>query len=148
MTAPTTRRAPDEVPEPVCLETEGKLLPGAGSPTLPVLTEFRYDPAAPFAVTIAFVQPSEVVEWSFGRDLLDAGVKDWAGQGDVRIWPTDAGNVHIRLSSPDGEALFEYDKKFVKEFLKATYAQVPRHKELRHIDVDSAIQKMIGRAAA
>lgn len=142
MTAPRSRSESLPLPESICVETSGRLL-GIGN----IKTEFRYDPAHPFTVTMAFPNEHEVdgdvVTWSFGRDLLDAGIKDWAGQGDVRIWPTDTSTVHIKIQSPEGEALFEFDKKVLREFVRAIYKQVPRNKETRHLDVDAEIQRLL-----
>lgn len=142
MTAPSARSESLPLPESVCVETPGKLS-GVGN----IKTEFRYDPAHPFTVTMAFPGEHEddgdVVSWSYGRDLLDAGLKDWAGQGDVRIWSTDTNSVHIKLQSPDGAALFEYDKKVLREFVREVYKQVPRNKETAHIDLDAAIDRIL-----
>ena len=51
-----------------------------------VAAELRYDAADPYAVTVTFlVEPGERQRWTFGRDLLVAGLTGESGHGDVRI---------------------------------------------------------------
>jgi hypothetical protein len=65
----------------------------------------------PYAIRMAFhVGLDEPVEWIFARDLLAAGLKGAAGEGDVRVWPgypEDHEVLNIALSSPFGQAHFE-----------------------------------------
>lgn len=46
-----------------------------------------YDPADPFAVTLAFRTDTQQVTWTFGRDLLIEGLYEPTGDGDMHIWP-------------------------------------------------------------
>ena len=82
----------------------------AGDAALPVPAALRYDLADPYAIHATFHAAGDTVEWVFARDLLAAGLRDDAGLGDVRVWPSSEAGVqvvYISLSSPEGEALLE-----------------------------------------
>src|SRR3954447_6380478 len=50
--------------------------------------ELRYDPADPFAVSLAIgVECGDPVVWTFARDLLSAGIAAASGEGDITIEP-------------------------------------------------------------
>src|ERR1700749_1986266 len=78
---------------------------------VPLTAILNYRPEDPYAIRMAFhVGMDEPVEWIFARDLLAAGLKGSAGDGDVRVWPgyPDGHEVlNIALSSPFGQAHFE-----------------------------------------
>src|SRR3954447_10732195 len=53
--------------------------------------ELRFDPADPFAVSLAIgVECGEPVVWTFARDLLSAGVTAPTGEADITIEPAQA----------------------------------------------------------
>ena len=64
-----------------------------------------YRTTDPLAVTLAVLGERRrwPVEWKLSRQLLGASVLGPVGDGDVALC-VDAGGLHIRLSSPDGEA--------------------------------------------
>src|SRR3712207_7533550 len=87
------------------------------------------------------------VSWSFARELLVTGLDEPAGIGDVRVWPwaTPRGDfVALALSSPDGNALFEVPRSVLVRFLRRTYVVVPRGRESEHLDVDAAVNRLLG----
>src|SRR3954451_25462638 len=59
---------------------------GAGEAELDA--ELRYDPADPFAGSLAIgTECGEPVVWTFARDLLSAGVGSPQGTGDITVEP-------------------------------------------------------------
>src|ERR1700693_1846704 len=78
---------------------------------VPLVASLYYSGRDPYAVRMAFhVGTDEPVEWIFARELLAAGLKAQAGEGDVKVWPEGQGGadiLNIALSSPFGEAHFE-----------------------------------------
>jgi hypothetical protein len=116
---------------------------------LPVRASLRYDPADPYAIQVLFRAESvggEDVSWSFGRELLVAGLAKPSGIGDVRVWPwatPTADLVAVALSSPDGTALFEVDRGVVVRFLRRTYILVPRGRETEYLDLEAAVTRLL-----
>lgn len=136
--------------EPTTVEVETSLrLVAPDAPALPVRVSFRYVPADPYAVHLLFHADSaggEMVNWAFARDLLVTGLEEPAGVGDVRVWPwvTPRGDfVALALSTPDGDALFEVPRSMLVRFLRRTYVVVPRGKEAEHLDVDTAVNRLL-----
>ena len=118
----------------------------AGDAALPVPAALRYDLADPYAIHATFHAAGDTVEWVFARDLLAAGLRDDAGLGDVRVWPSSEAGVqvvYISLSSPEGEALLEAPAPELSTFLDRTYATVPAGSESVHLDIDAALTQLI-----
>ncbi len=138
-------------PRPVTVSTELQLhlvVPGATS--LPVRASLSYDAGDPYAVSVAFYTgvgtTTDMVEWTFARQLLTDGVAGPAGHGDVRVWPTTVEGepvVSLSLSSPSGKALFEVPVPELVEFLTMTYAAVPTGGETDHVDVDAELALLL-----
>jgi hypothetical protein len=135
---------------PTTVEVETSLrLVAPDATSLPVRASLRYDPIDPYAVHVLFHAESaggEAVGWSFARELLVAGLDEPAGIGDVRVWPwaTPRGDfVALALSSPDGNALFEVPRSVLVRFLRRTYVVVPRGREADHLDVDTAVSRLL-----
>jgi hypothetical protein len=117
---------------------------------LPLAAELRYDAYDPIAVTALFDSgAAEPVRWVFARDLLEAGMDQQSGVGDVVIWPArdSAGRpaVHIQLSSPHGVAHLEAPADEVEAFLTETWRIVGPGDENRHLDIDGALAELLGR---
>ena len=76
--------------------------------TTSIEAEVEYDPRHPYAVTTTFMTGPDQVRWTFGRNLLSAGLHEPVGDGDVHVRPhLDAAGravVVIELSSPSGIA--------------------------------------------
>lgn len=125
------------------------VVPGAAS--LPVRADLAYDPTDPYAVQVSFhtgsgAGNSEVVQWTFARQLLSDGVTVPAGEGDVQVWPSSAHGasvVCLSLSSPSGRALFEVPLADLVEFLGRTYEAVPTGSESKHVDVDAELALLL-----
>jgi hypothetical protein len=124
------------------------VVPGASA--LPVRASMRYDIADPYAVQVSFYtgsgDTSEVVEWTFARQLLTDGVSSPVGEGDVQVWPSSSGTqpvVCLALSSPSGKALFEVPLPALVDFLGTTYAAVPTGGESAYVDVDAELALLL-----
>lgn len=128
------------------------VVPGAAA-SLPVRAGLDYDVTDPYAVTVSFHTggagggaPTDVVQWTFARQLLSDGVTVPAGEGDVQVWPSSAGGtsvVCLSLCSPSGRALFEVPLTDLVEFLGRTYQAVPTGAESDHVDVDAELALLL-----
>jgi hypothetical protein len=126
----------------------------AGHASVPVPAVLRYAVQDPFAVHVRFRTGEDDgrgdVEWSFARSLLQQGLCEAAGRGDVVVWPeyeADQLVLCLSLSSPSGMALFETGGDRVAHFLEATYAAVPAGTESVHLDLDAELAKLLSRSA-
>jgi hypothetical protein len=114
-----------------------------------------YDGTDPFAVRIAFgdvgddngvVDPGESgISWLVSRELLQAGLDQPAGEGDVRVWPANAATdvLFLHLRAPSGEALFELSRATVAAFLRQTEALVPSGTESALLDLDDELHVLL-----
>jgi hypothetical protein len=112
-----------------------------------VPAELSYDPSDPYAVTATFRSECDAVAWTFSRELLDEGLTGPAGEGDVAVWPSnedDGEIVCIALSSPFGHALLEARRHEVEAFVVRSFSSVPRGTESDHLDIDGAIEALLG----
>jgi Streptomyces sporulation and cell division protein, SsgA len=119
----------------------------AGEESVPVDAALSYLSSDPYAVTAVFhADESTPVTWTFGRDLLAAGLAEPSGEGDVGIWPSTsrgAAVVCMALSSPSGHALLEASRADVETFLAASYALVPSGTESAHLDLDQDLLRLL-----
>ncbi|MER6422974.1 SsgA family sporulation/cell division regulator [Streptomyces sp. NPDC001137] len=108
---------------------------------LPVPAMLRYAATDPLAVHLDF--PPEVsldgtgVTWSFGRALLEEGLRRPAGHGDVHIWPCGQARTVMELHSPRGLALLQFETAALRRFLLRTYAVVAAGQE----DIGAAVEE-------
>jgi hypothetical protein len=84
--------------------------------------ELIYDDGDPWAVAFDF---GPGTRWLVARDVVLAGIERPSGIGDVRIWPSHVGVLCAHLRSPGGEALIEFPRVTVAQFLAATTQLVP-----------------------
>jgi hypothetical protein len=115
---------------------------------IPLTVQLEYRPVDPYAVHAQFAVPGDSgVRWIFSRDLLDEGLVHAAGDGDVRVTPTtDPGGrqvLQIELSSPEGLAVLEAFADDVLAFLERCYRVVPPGRESEHLDLDSAVERLL-----
>ena len=113
--------------------------------TVPLLAGLEYAADDPYAIRMAFyVGDDEPVEWIFARELLTVGIVRRVGDGDVQVWPgSDDGTLHIALSSPFGDALFEVPLPELADFLHRTYQAVPAGEESEFIDIDAELENLL-----
>jgi hypothetical protein len=120
-----------------------------------------YDAADPYAVRICFGEVGSTgagearvsedgITWLLGRDLLRTGLDRPAGEGDVRIWPSQsaADVLFIHLQAPSGEALFEASRATVAAFLRQTDAIVPPGAETSALHLDQELQALLSNGGA
>jgi hypothetical protein len=112
--------------------------------------ELRYDPADPFAVSLAIgIDCGDPVVWTFARELLSAGVNRPSGEGDITVEPDMsegfAGDRQLRITlATDCMATMLAATDRVVEFLVETYAVVPTGAELDRVDFDAEIAALLG----
>jgi hypothetical protein len=136
---------------PRTITTPLSLVVSTGTGEAELDAELRYDPADPFAVSLAIgVECGEPVVWTFARDLLSAGVSAPTGEGDITIEPDpasalddDARQLRITLAT-DCLATMLAPSDSVVEFLVETYAIVPTGSELDRVDFDAEISSLLG----
>lgn len=100
----------------------------------------------PYSVRATFRTSEGDVNWVFARELLAAGLRKPAGEGDIAIWPSknlDGDVVCISLSSPSGQAMMEAKRSDIDEFLARTYTVVPAGTEGAMLDIDSLIDRLL-----
>jgi hypothetical protein len=118
-----------------------------GSADVLVPATLAYDSASPFAVSAVFHTSEGDVTWVFGRDLLEDGLRDPVGQGDVAVWPSHATGhrvVCVSLASPSGSALLEADESDLVAFLDASFAVTPMGTEMDGLDLDAELAALLG----
>jgi hypothetical protein len=117
---------------------------------VPLVASLYYSADDPYAIRMAFhVGLDEPVEWIFARELLEAGLAQPAGEGDVQVWPgsPDGRDVlNLSLSSPFGQAHFEAPVDATADFLRRTYGLIAAGQEDEFIDVDSELDELLWRA--
>jgi len=122
---------------------------GAGEAELDA--ELRYDPADPFAVSLAIgTECGDPVVWTFARDLLSAGIGSPQGEGDITIEPDYANDLDsderlLRITlATDCLATMITPAAPVVEFLVETFTVVPTGSELDRVDFDAEIAALLG----
>lgn len=123
-----------------------ELVSGEG-PNKRVPADLRYDAGDPYAVTLLIGDRSCAIEWTFARELLDGGLREPCGDGDVHVWPfpDDDGRevLLIELVSPDGEALLQANPRDVQGFLALTHEFVAPGEEPAYLDIDGLIGTLL-----
>jgi hypothetical protein len=108
------------------------LLEPSGART-PVAATATYSALDPYAVLLVFhVGDDQEVEWVFARDLLFEGLSKRVGEGDVQVWPDldpSRTEVHLVLSSPNGNAHLEVPVEPLVSFLSRTWSVVAHGQE-------------------
>ncbi len=113
-----------------------------------IRAHLRYLRDDPFAVRLAFPAAISLeggdVEWVFARELLDDGLYQPAGEGDVHLWPCGRGRVMVEFESPHGTAMVEFAAADLRRFLHWSYRCVPAGQEERHLDLDAHLAVLLG----
>ncbi len=109
--------------------------------------QLEYDPADPYAVTVAIFDGQGPVRWTVSRDLLLGGCYVPAGEGDIRIRPcADAGGrplTRLEFRSPGGTAVLTTATENVAAFCRRIVASVPPGTESDHLDLDEEIHRLL-----
>ncbi|MFT2014454.1 SsgA family sporulation/cell division regulator [Streptomyces sp. 796.1] len=116
-----------------------------GSRAIPA--RLRYEPADPFAVRVSFPPAASLdgyeVEWTFGRELLEAGTLRPSGRGDVHVWPCGPERTVLEFRAVEGMAMVQLHTADVREFLGRSYALVAAGDEGGHLDVDAELTALL-----
>jgi Streptomyces sporulation and cell division protein, SsgA len=108
-----------------------------------VAARLCFDARDPFAVSMSFdAGGAEPVEWTFARDLLDQGLWQAVGDGDVKVWPHH-GAVFLALCSPSGKAILETRRRAVADFIARIERLVPAGHEADQVDVDRELESLL-----
>ena len=131
---------------PIVPDIDAALLPG------PITAELRYVTTDPLAVRITcragdvgttrMVLPTKLIS----RSLLANGTACWAGEGDVRVGPTSAGSLTLRIRAERSWTEFVAVASDVVDFLAATYDLVPPGRELEWYDIDQELALLLDSA--
>ncbi|MET8827843.1 SsgA family sporulation/cell division regulator [Streptomyces sp. NPDC004610] len=82
----------------------------------------RYDPEAdPLSVRIGLPGPPGPHEWTFDRTLLEQGLREPAGSGEVKVWPCGRVQAVVEFHSAQGVSVVQFDAKTLMRFLRRTY---------------------------
>lgn len=115
--------------------------------TRPLDPTLRYDGDDPLAVRIVFPADisldGEEVVWAFSRDLLDAGLRGPAGEGDVHVWPCGLEQTVIELHAGEGVAVLEFRSADLWGFLHCTYDVVAAGAESARLDLDEGLAALL-----
>ncbi|GAA2350596.1 SsgA family sporulation/cell division regulator [Streptomyces cuspidosporus] len=107
----------------------------------------RYEREDPFAVHVSFPPAASLdgaaVEWTFGRELLTAGLRGPAGSGDVQVWPCGPQRTVLEFHAPEGMAMVQFDTDDLRLFLDRSYALVPEGSESGRLDLDHALAALL-----
>ncbi|UGY91876.1 SsgA family sporulation/cell division regulator [Streptomyces gobiensis] len=113
-----------------------------------VTVGLRYDREDPVAVRIVFPPQAaldgEEVAWTFGRELLEVGLRAPAGEGDVHVWPCGPARTVVELRALEGVAMIQFTTTDLRQFLGRSYAVVPKGREHVSLDLDRGLAALLG----
>jgi hypothetical protein len=119
--------------------------------SLEMTVTLNYRSWDPYAVSATMETPSLSVTWTFARELLERGLREPTGDGDVHTRPcldTRGGVVLVlELSSDGSDALVELPTETVSAFVDRTLAAVPAGTESEHLDIDDVLEAIFADAA-
>jgi hypothetical protein len=119
-----------------------------GYQELPLVVTLRYDSADPLAVHIDF--PGDVsvdgegVSWTFSRLLLEEGLENPAGIGEVHLWPCGPTRTVVELHSPYGLAVVRFRTAQLQRFLYRSYGVVAPGMEDLGPTVERGLAMLLG----
>jgi hypothetical protein len=122
------------------------LQPGSGS--WAARTRLGYDPADPYAINMTVhVRDQDEVTWLFSRELLDEGLRQTSGVGDVSISPcpqAPSDLIHVTLRNDANSAVLELRAAPVAEFIRTTYRLVPSGSEGSFLTIEDDVSPIAG----
>ncbi len=111
------------------------------------IATFAYDELDPYAVAITFHVPAGDVPWVVARSLLQQGLTDPAGAGDIRLWPAvdDDGSALVRMAfhSPEGRLQVAVRSRELLAFLCHTWCLVRSGAEPEQFDLDELVSSLL-----
>ena len=130
---------PTRPPKGVCVATVAYLEPQDCA----VRSRWTYDAADSYAVTLSLFNRSSWVDWRFARELLAAGLRMPAGDGDVHLTLCFEHHLLMRLDPgpPQSAALFVLDASDAERLLHRSYQLVPLGAEV--VDCDALLSALL-----
>ncbi|KJS56986.1 SsgA family sporulation/cell division regulator [Streptomyces rubellomurinus] len=104
---------------------------------------WSYRPDDPCVISLDFRGSGSDAVWELSRDLLAAGVRTPAGEGDVHVSPFDGTRTLIALGGVEGVALLAVRTEELDRFLAATDELVPAGSEHSRIDWDHDLARLL-----
>ncbi|MFE3136396.1 SsgA family sporulation/cell division regulator [Streptomyces globisporus] len=81
-----------------------------------------------------------MARWRFSRDLLLSGMNGSAGEGEVKIWPSEESSagraLFLRLGPAECRAELAVLRSPVSHWLAHTFTTVPLGREMAEVDWD------------
>lgn len=137
-TGPTRAPLSEEI-DLWCLDEAGR--------ALSFRARFGYSAEDPYAVRVAFPVPGGAVHWVLARTLLQRGLHEPTGEGDVLLRPglSDSGRpvVVLELRSPEGRLVVEARASDLLAFLVQTWSVVQPGSESDHVDLDRLVEELL-----
>lgn len=91
--------------------------------------EFHSYSSRPYEIRLVFPDDIDAYGdhafWVFSRELLSVGRSKKTGIGDVIVRPNGRWLVEVELQSPDGHAIFTFNRVDVDAFLSDSYKSAP-----------------------
>ncbi|GGV28715.1 hypothetical protein GCM10010495_51060 [Kitasatospora herbaricolor] len=121
----------------------------------------RYDPGAPYEVSLSFPAPALLADglevedggraedgivWTVARELLNEGVHEPAGLGDLRLRPAGAGLTRLEFYGDGGVALVHTDTAGLAAFLAEAEESLPAGEEHHGIDWPETVEALLRHA--
>ncbi|MGH7743333.1 MAG: SsgA family sporulation/cell division regulator [Candidatus Dormibacteria bacterium] len=114
--------------------------PHCGGRSEPICVDLTYDVSDPYAFTFEFhPNTRRTVKWIWGRDMLREGLVRPAGVGDIQLRPhrSNTDVTVLRVESPDGRAVFHFNRDDLVDWVDEIFELVPEGTE--KIDWDSEL---------
>ncbi|MGY5032946.1 SsgA family sporulation/cell division regulator [Streptomyces sp. 900116325] len=116
-------------------------------PQVPLPAGFHYHRSDPYAIRLSIGSASAgTVDWVFALSLLEEGMSQPAGIGDVLISPHFSpyrSVVRIVIRSRVGSAVLHVAASTVADFLDHAHRLVPSGSEGRYVDIDRAVALLL-----
>ncbi len=88
------------------------------------------------------------MRWAVARSLLEQGLTEPAGEGDIRFWPSIDEDLQavvcMDFHSPEGRLVTSALTSDLQHFLARTCEVVASGEEDERIDIDLLVQSLIG----
>ena len=111
------------------------------------MASFGYSPDDPYAVWLTFHIPAGDVQWAVARSLLQRGLTEPAGEGDIQLWPGIDDDlcavVCMDFHSPEGRLITSARTSDLQGFLGRTWEAVPPGREHERIDLDRLVDSLL-----
>jgi hypothetical protein len=136
----------DRANRPIATELSARLLQ-LGGRSGAARIHLQYRSTDPYAVELTIrVRGQKPITWLFGRELLDDGLRQPSGVGDIRIAPcplAPTALLHVTLRDDVGAIDLEMRFAPVAEFLQLTYLQVAQGTEGLFVAVEDDVRALV-----